>query len=139
MPALPSNVGDLGNRKVIPVDNLILHRLRGAFNTAFGEHPLRNSGASVPGIATIHHARAAARSASGDGRRLKGFRVGAVDYIPKPFDIEKVQARVETRVNCWSGPWGIMQLTTDSSCVSDGASHFRKASCIASSLTGFEM
>ena len=30
--------------------------------------------------------------------RVKGFRVGAVDYIPKPFEIEEVQARVETHL-----------------------------------------
>ena len=30
--------------------------------------------------------------------RVKGFRVGAVDYIPKPFEIEEVLARVETHL-----------------------------------------
>jgi DNA-binding response OmpR family regulator len=35
---------------------------------------------------------------SGGEDRVKGFRVGAVDYIPKPFEIREVQARVETHL-----------------------------------------
>lgn len=31
--------------------------------------------------------------------KTRGFRLGAVDYITKPFDIEEVKARIETHLN----------------------------------------
>ncbi len=32
-------------------------------------------------------------------QKTKGFRLGAVDYITKPFDIQEIQARVETQLS----------------------------------------